>query len=104
MPLFPFQSLSVDMVHETKSTVGIIVVLGLIGSVAAIVAGGFMVYFGATGGAIVEIFDQKITTTSPGVACVFLGIVALIVIIRGAFQVLEKAIAAPESKGHHHKH
>jgi len=90
--------MSIDMVHETKTLVGIMAFFGLIGSVAAIIAGGFLVYYGGTGTAEISLFGQKISTTSTGVACVFLGIVALILVIQRAFSTLEKAIAAPDIK------
>jgi hypothetical protein len=40
-------------------------------------------------------FGQHINTTSAVAACVFLGIICLILVIRQAFNTLNKAIAAP---------
>jgi hypothetical protein len=85
---------SEQMVREVRVLVGWIVFLGLTGSVAAIIAGGVLVYFGETGTSEITLFGQNITTASVGVACVFLGIVALIMIIRSAFKTLNKAIDA----------
>jgi hypothetical protein len=86
--------LSPEMVREVRFTVGVIALFGLVGSVAAIVAGGIMVYLGSSGGSEIVLFGQKINTLNVGVPCVFLGIVALILILRGAFKTLNNAIAA----------
>jgi uncharacterized membrane protein len=88
-------AMSIDMVEATKRTIGLMGWLGLIGCLAAIGAGVFMVYVGSTGTSEVALFGQTINTTSVGVACVFLGIVALVLVVRSAFKALAMAIAAP---------
>jgi hypothetical protein len=86
--------LSPEAVHSVRFTVGVIAGFGLIGSIAAIAAGAIMVYLGETGGSEISLFGQKISTTSVGLACVFLGIVCLILVLRSAFKTLNKAIDA----------
>jgi hypothetical protein len=84
------------MVREVRIVVGVLAFFGLLGSVAAIFAGGYLVYRGSTGSAEITLFGQHISTTNVGIACVFLGIVCLILVIRQAFDTLNKAIAAPD--------
>ena len=86
--------LSPAAVRSVRFTVGVLAFFGLVGSVAAIVAGGVMVYLGSTGASDIKIFGQSISTTNVGVPCVFLGIVCLIMVIRRAFRTLDNAIAA----------
>ena len=87
--------LSVAAVGAVRTITAIMALFGLIGGTAAIAAGVYMVYIGSSGTSVIDLFGQKISTTNVGVACVFLGIVAIVVVIRRAFGTLDKAIAAP---------
>jgi uncharacterized membrane protein len=89
---------SVAAVRSARGLIGIMAFFGLVGAIVAIFAGVFMVFLGSIGNSEIRLFGQEISTTNVGVACVFLGIVALIVVVRRAFTTLEKAIAAPSEK------
>jgi hypothetical protein len=81
------------MVREVRGTVGVLAFFGLLGSTIAIIAGGYLVYRGSMGSTEITILGQHISTSNAGVAFVFLGIVCLILVIRRAFDTLNKAIA-----------
>jgi len=87
-------TLSPEAVQSVRGIVGWLAFFGLVGSVAAIIAGGVMVYFGSTGSSDIKIFGQSISTTNVGVPCVFLGIICLIMVVRRAFNTLDRALAA----------
>lgn len=67
--------------------------LGVISSVCATILSGFgvvLVLFGEHGESTISLFGQEIKTASVGVACIFIGAVPLVLLIRRIIKALEQ--------------
>lgn len=86
-----------DLVRAAHPTIRIVVLSGLLLGLAAIAAGVYFIFAGSSGKAEIVIFNQTISTNNVGVACVFIGVVAIAVALRSALKTVAE-IATGESK------